>query len=131
MMLILLGSIQKHLDIDVVCIFCSRAVVEIFAVRNSLYNTLIVFNIILCIYLVLIYRDSYPLGSTKYNLFIWAAVNGDIPVTAIFTSASVHDSSVALPLIKETSGKLDYLYDLFFYRVFCLIFGWWGLLGGY
>ena len=63
--------------------------------------------------------------------FIWAAVNGDIPVTAIFTSASVHDSSVALPLIKETSGKLDYLYDLFFYRVFCLIFGWWGLLGGY
>jgi len=41
-----------------------------------------------------------------------AAVDGDIPVTAIFTSASVHDSSVALPLIKETSGKLNYLYDL-------------------
>ena len=35
-----------------------------------------------------------------------SAVDGDIPVTAIFTSASVHDSSVALPLIKETSGKL-------------------------
>ncbi|RLF60800.1 MAG: IS5/IS1182 family transposase [Thermoplasmata archaeon] len=41
-----------------------------------------------------------------------SAVDGDIPVTAIFTSASVHDSSVALPLIKETSGKLNYLYDL-------------------
>ncbi len=33
-------------------------------------------------------------------------VDGDIPVTAIFTSASVHDSSVALPLIKETSSKV-------------------------
>jgi transposase len=41
-----------------------------------------------------------------------AAVDGDIPVTAIFTSASIHHSSVALPLIKETSGKLNYLYDL-------------------
>ena len=41
-----------------------------------------------------------------------SAVDGDIPVTAIFTSASVHDSSVALPLIKETSRKLNYFFDL-------------------
>jgi hypothetical protein len=41
-----------------------------------------------------------------------SAVDGDIPVTAIFTSASVHDSSVALPLIKETSKKLNYFFDL-------------------
>lgn len=41
-----------------------------------------------------------------------SAVDGDIPVTAIYTGASVHDSSVALPLIKETSRKVNYLYDL-------------------
>jgi len=41
-----------------------------------------------------------------------SAVDGDIPVTAIYTSASVHDSSVALPLIKETSRKVNYLFDL-------------------
>ena len=41
-----------------------------------------------------------------------SAVDGDIPITAIYTSASVHDSSVALPLIKESSRKVTYLYDL-------------------
>ena len=41
-----------------------------------------------------------------------SAVDGDIPVTAIYTGASVHDSSVALPLINETSRKVNYLYDL-------------------
>jgi hypothetical protein len=30
-------------------------------------------------------------------------VDGDIPITAILSSASVHDSSVALPLIQQTS----------------------------
>ena len=35
-----------------------------------------------------------------------SVVDGDIPVTAIYSSASVHDSSLALPLIKETSQKL-------------------------
>jgi hypothetical protein len=39
-------------------------------------------------------------------------VDGDIPVTAIYSSASVHDSSLALPMIKETSSKINYLYDL-------------------
>ncbi len=41
-----------------------------------------------------------------------STVDGDIPVTAIYTGANVHDSSVALPLIKETSRKVNYLYDL-------------------
>ena len=39
-------------------------------------------------------------------------VDGDIPITAIYSSASVHDSSLALPVIKETSRKITYLYDL-------------------
>jgi len=41
-----------------------------------------------------------------------AVVDGDIPITAIYSSASVHDSSLALPLIKESSRKVHYLYDL-------------------
>ena len=53
------------------------------------------------------YKETWVGGKLHIS-----AVDGDIPVTAIFTSASVHDSSVALPLIKETSGKLNYLYDL-------------------
>jgi len=41
-----------------------------------------------------------------------SVVDGDIPITAIYSSASVHDSSLALPLIKESSQKVNYLYDL-------------------
>jgi len=41
-----------------------------------------------------------------------SVVDGDIPVTAIYSSASVHDSSLALPLIKQSSQKVNYLYDL-------------------
>lgn len=39
-------------------------------------------------------------------------VDGDIPISAIYSSASVHDSSVALPLMNESSAKVTYLYDL-------------------
>ena len=35
-----------------------------------------------------------------------------LPISALVTSASVHDSQVAIPLIKQTSGKVNYLYDL-------------------
>jgi hypothetical protein len=38
--------------------------------------------------------------------------DGDIPLNAILTSASVHDSQVALPLMKSTSERVTYLYDL-------------------
>lgn len=35
-----------------------------------------------------------------------------LPVSALVTSASLHDSQAAIPLIKLTSGKVAYLYDL-------------------
>ena len=41
-----------------------------------------------------------------------SAVDGDIPITAIYSGANVHDSSLALPLIKETSKKVNYFFDL-------------------
>lgn len=35
-----------------------------------------------------------------------------LPISAVVTSASLHDSQVAIPLIKLTSSKVIYLYDL-------------------
>ncbi len=35
-----------------------------------------------------------------------------LPISAFVTSASLHDSQVAIPLIKMTSSKVTYLYDL-------------------
>ncbi len=35
-----------------------------------------------------------------------------LPVSLVLTSASVHDSQVAIPLVKMSSSKVDYLYDL-------------------
>jgi hypothetical protein len=35
-----------------------------------------------------------------------------VPISALMTSASVHDSQVAIPLMKLTSGKVTYCYDL-------------------
>jgi hypothetical protein len=44
-------------------------------------------------------------------------LHGDVndcgfPVSVVLTSASVHDSQVAIPLMKMTSSRVDYLYDL-------------------
>lgn len=39
-------------------------------------------------------------------------MDGDIPVSAMLTSASVHDSQAAIPLMQMTGGKLQHLYDL-------------------
>jgi hypothetical protein len=57
--------------------------------------------------------------NSKGNREVWiggklhiSAVDGDIPITAIYSGANVHDSSVALPLIQETSKKVNYLFDL-------------------
>jgi len=57
--------------------------------------------------------------NSKGNRYKWtggklhlSVVDGDIPITALYSSASVHDSSLALPLIKESSQKVNYLYDL-------------------
>jgi len=35
-----------------------------------------------------------------------------LPISVALTAASVHDSQVAIPLMKTTSERLDYLYDL-------------------
>lgn len=50
--------------------------------------------------------------NSKGNREVWiggklhiSAVDGDIPITAIYSSASVHDSSVALPLYKRQVKK--------------------------
>jgi hypothetical protein len=46
-----------------------------------------------------------------YKLHIDTA-DGDIPVTAILTAASVHDSQAAIPLMRLTGERVTYLYDL-------------------
>jgi hypothetical protein len=35
-----------------------------------------------------------------------------LPMSVLLTSASLHDSQVAIPLIKMTSSRVNYLYDL-------------------
>lgn len=45
----------------------------------------------------------------KYHI---DTADGDIPLSCILTSASLHDSQVAIPLAAETSGKVTNLYDL-------------------
>jgi hypothetical protein len=39
-------------------------------------------------------------------------IDGDIPVSAVLTSASVHDSQVAIPLAQMTASRVTSLYDL-------------------
>ena len=46
-----------------------------------------------------------------YKLHIDTA-DGDIPVSCLLTSASVHDSQVAIPLAIITAGRVTNLYDL-------------------
>lgn len=48
---------------------------------------------------------------TGYKLHIDTA-DGDIPVTAILTAASMHDSQAAIPLMRVTGERVTYLYDL-------------------
>ena len=46
-----------------------------------------------------------------YKLHLDVA-DGQIPISAILTSASVHDSQVAIPLMTMTSGRVTHLYEL-------------------
>ena len=39
-------------------------------------------------------------------------IDGDIPISAILTSASPHDSQVAIPLAQMSAGRVTSLYDL-------------------
>ena len=48
---------------------------------------------------------------TGYKLHVDTA-DGCVPISAILTSASVHDSQVAIPLALMTAGKVHNLYDL-------------------
>jgi transposase len=57
--------------------------------------------------------------NSKGNREVWiggklhiSVVDGDIPITAFYSGANIHDSSVALPLMQETSKRVNYLYDL-------------------
>lgn len=56
---------------------------------------------------------------SKGNAMYWVGyklhldiVDGGIPVSALLTSASVHDSQVAIPLATITASKITNLYDL-------------------
>jgi hypothetical protein len=46
-----------------------------------------------------------------YKLHLDVA-DGQVPVSAVLTSASVHDSQVAIPLMKLSSQRVTYLYEL-------------------
>jgi len=57
--------------------------------------------------------------SSKGHLSYWRGyklhldvADGQIPITALITGASVHDSQVAVPLMNITSQRVTYLYDL-------------------
>ena len=53
------------------------------------------------------YKESW----TGYKLHIDAA-DGQIPISCLLTSASVHDSQVAIPLAEMTAQRVTNLYDL-------------------
>jgi hypothetical protein len=46
-----------------------------------------------------------------YKLHLDVA-DGQLPISAVLTSASVHDSQVAIPLMTLTSGRVTHLYEL-------------------
>ena len=46
-----------------------------------------------------------------YKLHLDVA-DGQLPISAVLTSASVHDSQVAIPLMTMTSQRVQYLYEL-------------------
>jgi len=46
-----------------------------------------------------------------YKLHITAG-DGDVPLSAVLTSASLHDSQVAVPMMQMTGQRVQYFYDL-------------------
>ena len=54
---------------------------------------------------------GYKTSWNGYKLHLDTNDTG-LPISAIVTSASVHDSQVAIPLMKLTSNKVNYFYDL-------------------
>jgi hypothetical protein len=53
------------------------------------------------------YKESW----TGYKLHV-DCIDGDIPVSAILTSASLHDSQASIPLAQMSAERLTNLYDL-------------------
>ena len=58
-------------------------------------------------------KDSkgYKKTWVGYKLHV-DCVDGDIPISAILSSASTHDSQVSIPLTQMSSGRIVYLYEL-------------------
>jgi hypothetical protein len=54
---------------------------------------------------------GYKMSWNGYKLHLDTNDIG-LPISALVTSASLHDSQAAIPLIKQTSKKVTYLYDL-------------------
>ena len=56
-------------------------------------------------------RQGYQETWRGYKLHLDCA-DGDIPVSALLSSASLHDSQAAIPLAQMTAGRIRNLYDL-------------------
>lgn len=54
---------------------------------------------------------GYKRSWTGYKFHIDAS-DGDIPISCLLTSASVHDSQAAMPLAEMTNNKITNLYDI-------------------
>jgi hypothetical protein len=54
---------------------------------------------------------GYKVSWTGYKLHIDVA-DGGIPISVVLTSASTHDSQVAIPLAKMSSERVTHLYDV-------------------
>ena len=70
--------------------------------------------------------DTGAKANSKGNLDYWVGykchidtADGDIPLSVIVTSASLHDSQVAIPLAVETASKVNSLYDLMDAAYYC------------
>ena len=58
-------------------------------------------------------KNSKGFKETWIGYKLHADVNDcGLPISVALTAASVHDSQVAIPLMKMTSAKVDYLYDV-------------------
>jgi hypothetical protein len=53
----------------------------------------------------------FPPGSRNLKLHV-DTLDGDIPVSAILTSASLHDSQAAIPLAQMSAERVRNFYDL-------------------
>jgi hypothetical protein len=58
-------------------------------------------------------KDSKGYRKSWRGFKLHADVNDcGLPISIVLTSASVHDSQVAIPMMKMTSAKVNYLYDV-------------------